>query len=195
MRKARICLWFSMAAAASFLLACTGGKQKPCEEGVKDSIAGALPDTAFYGHLGEGTGMSCLELVTDGGDTLVLNKTDERTGDLGRILGEIANYTDRYAITTCDDNQSVCVALNISQMLQKKWQSDTDRQRGFRLEADGKAYSLSGKRVYKGWSLCNCDLVLAQEVGNDTLAVLELSPDSLVLQGRKGGEIEVFHSI
>ena len=111
------------------------------------------------------------------------------------IKGEIANYTDRYAITTCDDNQSVCVALNISQMLQKKWQSDTDRQRGFRLEADGKAYSLSGKRVYTGWSLCNCDLVLAQEVGNDTLAVLELSPDSLVLQGRKGGEIEVFHSI
>lgn len=198
MRKTWICLWCSMAVTISFLLACTGGKQNSCEENVKDSIAEALPDTAFYGHLGEGTGMSCLELVTDGGDTLVLNKTDERTGTLGRILGEIANYTDRYAITTCDDNQSVSVALNISQLLQKNWQSDVDGQSGFRLEADGKAYPISEKQMYKEWSLYNCNLVLTQKdesMKSDTLTVLELSPDSLVLQNPQGGKTETFHSI
>ena len=133
MRKGLIYPLLSMAVAASLLAGCTGGQQSKDYMEENDSVTVYPPDTAFYGHLGEGTGMSSLELITDDGDTLALNKTNEKTGEPGRILGEIANYTDQYAITTCDDNQSVNVALNINQLAQRKWQSDTDKQHGFQL--------------------------------------------------------------
>lgn len=162
------------------------------------------PDSAFYGHLGEGTGMSCLELITDGGDTLALNKTNEKTGEPGRILGEIANYTDQYAITTCDDDQSVNVALNINQLAQRKWQSDTDGRHGFQLEMNGKARPLAtGQYKYDQWSLYNCSLILLREsegihgagTRNDTLDILKLTPDSLVLQSKRKNIPEKFHRI
>ena len=143
MRKGLIYPLLSMAVAASLLAGCTGGQQSKDYMEENDSVTVYPPDTAFYGHLGEGTGMSSLELITDDGDTLALNKTNEKTGEPGRILGEIANYTDQYAITTCDDNQSVNVALNINQLAQRKWQSDTDKQHGFQLEMNGKARSLA----------------------------------------------------
>lgn len=169
-----------------------------------DSVTVYPPDTAFYGHLGEGTGMSSLELITHDGDTLALNKTNEKTGEPGRILGEIANYTDQYAITTCDDNQSVNVALNINQLTQRNWQSDTDKQHGFQLEMNGKARSLSaGTYHYNQWSLYNCKLILLQEsegvhgtaTRNDTLDILKLTPDSLILQSSRKKIPEKFHRI
>ena len=121
------------------LAGCMGNRDKGNDYMEEDSIRiSNVPDTAFYGHLGDGTGMSCLQLVTNEGDTLVLNKTDEKSGEDGRILGEIANYTDQFAITTRDDNQSISVALNINQLAQS-WQSQTDSLHGFSLLPDGKA--------------------------------------------------------
>lgn len=204
MRKGLICLLLSTAAAASLLPGCAGGRNGGHAE-EKDSLKSYTCDTAFYGHLGEGTAMSSLELVTDDGDTLVLSKTKEETGDLGRILGEIANYTDRYAITTCDDGRSVCVALNIDQLAQRKWQSETDGQEGFLLETGGKVRPLSdaGSNKYGQWSLCNCKLVLTRkseglqgaETENDTLDILKLTSDSLVLRNSRKNISHKFHRL
>ena len=204
MKKGLVFPLLPLAFTAAFMYGCANGQQSTSDKEDNDTVVASLPDTAFYGHLGESTGMSSLELITDGGDTLCLNKTNEKTGDLGRILGEIANYTDRYAITTCDDNQSVDVALNIDQLAHKGWQSDTDGQNGFRLDMDGKASPLSGQSYkYKQWSLYNCQLVLLQEskgtqgneMRSDTLEILKLTPDSLILQDTHKALPERFHSI
>lgn len=204
MKKSLIYPLLSIALSAT---SCTGCMDSPQNNGKEeternDSVSVLLPDTAFYGHLGEGTGMSCLELVTENGDTLVLNKTDEQTGDLGRILGEIANYTDRYAVTTRNDRQSVLIALNVSQLVQRDWTSDADSLQGFRLDEDGKAHATAGgKQTDKLWNLYNCQLVLQGEDGSgkaatqrqDTLDILELTPDSLVLRDIHTRNIEKYH--
>ena len=115
---------------------------------------------------------------------------DEKSGADGLILGEIANYTDRFSITTCDDNQSVSVALNVTQ-LAKEWRSKDEKDHGFSLMAEGRAKALpEGKYKYNRWGLCNCHLVLLKEnegahgaeTAADTLRILSLAPDSLVLQ-------------
>ena len=75
MKKSLIHPLVFMAAAAGLWAGCfdgqQGGGQK--ETGRSETETTVAPDTAFYGHLGEGTGMSCLELVTESGVTLVLN--------------------------------------------------------------------------------------------------------------------------
>ncbi len=204
MKKSLIYPLLSMASVASLVAGCTGVKQNNDHVEENGSVAASPPDSAFYGHLGESTGMSSLELITDDGDTLALNKTNEKTGELGRILGEIANYTDQYAVTTCNDDQSVNVALNINQLAQRKWQSDTDRRHGFHLEMNGEARPMSaGSHKYKRWSLYNCKLILSwesedgngAETENDTLDILKLTPDILVLQGSRKNVPEKFHRI
>lgn len=189
---------------SNFLISgCNGNSQTSEYLSADDSVAIHTPDTAFYGHLGEGTGMSCLELITDAGDTLVLNKTDEDSGEDGLILGAIANYTDRFSIVTRNDNQSVMIALNINE-LEQKWQSGTNQEKGFYLNTDGTAKSLSeGQYKYNKWALSNCQLIMLREsegthgseTRNDTLDILELTPDSLVLQKIHSNTSETFYHI
>lgn len=79
-----------------------------------------MPEDALWGHLGEGTGMSVLEFITDKGDTLFIYKESEFTGEAGFILGSIRNYTDRFCITTTDSGQTLLKAVNVTQ-LQELW--------------------------------------------------------------------------
>ena len=56
-----------------------GSKNKDYVENeniVNDSVVAYPADSAIYGHLGEETGMSCIQLITENGDSLTLNKTD-----------------------------------------------------------------------------------------------------------------------
>lgn len=176
-----------------------GRQQKTVEE--RDTMqVTVIPDTAYYGHLGESTGMSTIQLVTWEGDTLVLNKTNEKNGDPCIILGEIANYTDTFAVTTLNDRESVGVMLNISQML-RTWTAGKKGKDGFTLEKDGYIRPLSANRYnYKEWTLSNCHLILVPEtadtLGNtsDTLDIVELTPDSLVLRRAGATVTEVFYS-
>ena len=55
MRKGLIYPLLSMAVAASLLAGCTGGQQSKDYMEENDSVTVYPPDTAFYGHLGEGT--------------------------------------------------------------------------------------------------------------------------------------------
>lgn len=187
----------------SFVLGCTGGQQSNDYMETDDSSMIQMPDTALYGHLGEGTGMSCLELITGKGDTIVLNKTDEGSGEYGLILGAIANYTDSFTIVTRNDNQSIKIALNING-LQQKWQSKSDRKKGFHLKSDGTAKALSqGQYKYNKWTLCNCQLIMLRESNgihgsetrNDTLDILALTSDTLVLQNIHSGSPETFYHV
>lgn len=87
-----------------------------------------MPDSALWGHLGEGTGMSVLEFVTDAGDTLYINKESETSGNLGIIYGSIRNYTDRFCITTTDDGNALIKAVNVTEM-QELWSEDAHREK------------------------------------------------------------------
>ena len=188
---------------ASLWTGCTSPQKNKEYVKLQDSVDIGPSDSAFYGHLGEGTGMSCLELITEDGDTLVFEKTNEKTGEYGRILGEIANYTDRYAITTCNDNQSIRVALNISQLMQKAWLADRDSLKGFLLNEDGRVRELpSDSTGPSSWHLYNCDLIVCREnaaateasLSNDTIEILYMSSDSLALHNIHSNTIFSFHS-
>lgn len=83
-----------------------------------------MPDNAIWGHLGENTGMSVLEFITDKGDTLYLSKESEITGQAGAIYGSIRNNTDRFCITTTDDGATLQKAINVTEM-QEIWTDKT----------------------------------------------------------------------
>lgn len=79
-----------------------------------------MPENALWGHLGEGTGMSVLEFITDKGDTLYIKKESEITGKPGVIYGSIRNYTDRFCLTTTDGGETLVKAVNVTEM-QELW--------------------------------------------------------------------------
>ena len=83
-----------------------------------------MPKNALWGHLGEATGMSVIEFITDSGDTLYLKKEREITGRSAVIYGSIRNYTDRFCLTTTDGGEALLKAVNVSQM-QELWAERT----------------------------------------------------------------------
>ena len=83
-----------------------------------------MPDNAIWGHLGENSGMSVLEFITDNGDTLYLSKESEITGQAGAIYGSIRNCTDRFCVTTTDDGATLLKAINVTEM-QETWADKT----------------------------------------------------------------------
>ena len=83
-----------------------------------------MPEDALWGRLGEGTGMSVLQFITDNGDTLYINKESEITGRAGTIYGGIRNYTDRFCITTTDGGATLLKAVNVTE-LQETWTDKT----------------------------------------------------------------------
>lgn len=184
-----------------FLLNCTEQKRPITVEEPTNSVAPALPDTAFYGHLGEGTGMSCLQIITRDGDTLTWIKTNEETGENGLILGEIENYSDSFAVTTCADNKYVAVALNICQLIGKEWFKETEAQDstcGFLLKDGGKAVLFSnGEGKNTRYSLYNCQLILAPDEKScgDTFNIRALSSTLLTLERQRSGDTLNFRTV
>lgn len=87
-----------------------------------------MPQDAIWGHLGEATGMSVLEFITDSGDTLYINKGSEITGRAGVIYGSVRNYTDRFCITTTDGGSTLLKAVNITEM-QDLWAENIHQEK------------------------------------------------------------------
>lgn len=164
------------------------GRTGNADHGEKDTTAvekAYLPDTALYGKLGEGTGMSCVEIITREGDSLTLNKVNEHSGQAGSILGGTEYYGDSLTITTDAEQESILTLVNLS-TLTRTWKAEAE-QITIRLESGGKATAQWAAKDYNGWSMCNAHLVL--ESGGqadspslrDTFEISELNRDSLVL--------------
>ena len=126
------------AAAVAFSLASCHEKTQKDETGTDstDTVAApvsdvdtllviTMPSNCIWGHMGEDTGMSVLEFVTDDGDTLYINKTNDQTGQDGIIQGSIRNYTDRFCITVTDDSTNLVKAVNVTE-LQEIWAEAKD---------------------------------------------------------------------
>ena len=97
----------------------------PAGPSVDTLLVITMPDNCIWGHMGEDTGMSVLQFITDDGDTLYINKTNDRTGEDGIIQGSIRNYTDRFCITVADDSTNLIKAVNVTE-LQEIWAENKD---------------------------------------------------------------------
>lgn len=199
MRK-RTALYSVVGLALAALAGCEERKSTPVEPVAEKDSVYTVPDSTLYGRLGEGTAMSCLEFITEDGDTLMLNKMSEYTGRYGEILGTIENYTDRFGITTTDNNESVGTAINVTQLAQT-WKSVENRENGFRLDEGGKASPLSdASQQYSAWQLHNGRLLLyakvmgeyGEEMRTDTATILCLDMDSLILRDRNN-QVHKYH--
>jgi hypothetical protein len=176
----------------------SGCKNKTVESNAGDSIAAdsqkvAVTDSTMYGILGEGTGMSCVELITDKGDTLNLVKDNEETGQSAIMAGDV-EYGNRYAFTMNKQHESLVTLLNLTQLCHA-WVQPIPGQsgkQGFELQMDGqKASSINmATLTYSSWKIFNGKLILnSKSQGNgaafdvsDTLTVQTLTDDSLIIR-------------
>ena len=169
------------------ILACIACQQakRPNEEQTPTEETGQveLTDSTIWGHLGVDTGMSSIEFITDGNDTLKLYRTNPYTGEDGRFIGEVRNYNDCFGITLSADEESFITAINTSQLCQT-WASD---EGSINLKSDG---SIISKRLpYNGWKLMNGHILLSSEqqleygitTRIDTMDIIRLDEDTLVI--------------
>jgi hypothetical protein len=162
-------------------------KADPQEEVQEDTVEVALvPDSTLWGHLGEDTGMSTLQFITDRGDTLEIYRTNQYTGEDGQLMGEIRNLKDQYAVTLAADGESLLTAINASQLM-RKWQAEKGEMQ---IEKDG---SITSQDLpYRAWQLWNGRIMLTStqqlEYGTanrvDTMEIVTLNRDSLILRNR-----------
>ena len=98
--------------------ACQKTNKTSKQESVSDSTTCVSPDSqisdsTMYGIADE-FGMSSFTLISDQGDTLYLTKTSD-SGKDGKIYGSLRE-NERYALTTCDNNQAIDILINLTQL-------------------------------------------------------------------------------
>lgn len=174
---------FACACALTFT-GCKNEKTEKTDSPDTDTLVTIqVADSTIWGHLGEDTGMSTLQFITDQGDTLEVYRTNPYTGEDGALLGEIRNYTDRFAMTLTAGGETLGKAINTTQ-LTRTWKSESGR---VDIKADGSI--TSADHTYNGWKVWNGHLLLSsqqkQEIGTvqriDTLDIIHLSADSLII--------------
>lgn len=173
-----------LALAIVAVAACKKEKtEEPVTTATEVEATEAEKDSTLWGHLGEDTGMSTLQFITDQGDTLSIFRTDQSTGEDGLILGEVRNYTDRFAITLKSDGETLLTAINATQ-LARRWQAGNST---LAIKTDG-TVSAQGLN-YNGWKLWNGHILLSGEhrleAGTatriDTMDIAHLDDDSLLI--------------
>lgn len=163
----------------AFLAGCNG--KQPTPTTVTDSLVMdtvALLDSTIYGRCGDGTAMHSLELITDKGDTLML---DVNLDSVPNVKGGMT-VGDRMAVILADgvDGEKVTrEVLNLTTLL-GKWSA---LDRSFEIKEGGVV--VSGQiepKPYTEWKIYNGLLILS----SDTFSVFRLQPDSLFLENNKG---------
>lgn len=141
----------------------------------------ATEDSALYGKLGEGTGMSCIEFISSGNDTLVLNKADETTAFYGTILGGAEHYGDSLSVITDIRQEYIKVLVNLS-TLSRSWYSASDSIQ-IHLMPHGALQSKWHNRKFFKWNMHNTLLTMqdSSTMHTDTFRILSLTSDSMIL--------------
>lgn len=151
-------------------------KQKVTPVEQSDSVA----DSTLYGICGEGTTMHELELITDGGDTLLLGIQENEEGTQDVQGGLLAG--DRLAVlaTTLEGEKVATRVINLT-TLQGHW---TSLDKNFEVMEDGSVKSnvAAEKHPWTSWKIVNGMLLL----NADTFQIDELGSDSLYLENREG---------
>lgn len=195
MKRVALC---ASVAGLMVLSSCLGHREKPAVEDPYevpvDTTLTVLHDTVLIGHLGEETGMSALQLVTEACDTFSISKT-AINGVEGLMLGEVRNFDDKVMVVVKmdkDEQYHLTSFLNISQ-LEKAWKAQ-DHQ--LTLHADS-TVETTGMN-YQNWRIERCKLLLIgdskTEYGTtqtvDTVSIEYLDEDSLHISSLRHGKVK-----
>ena len=177
----------AVVATMATMIGCGGKNQSvPFDNG--DSLAIANADPTIYGICGVGTTMNVLQLVTDTGDTLMIDLSAAQ--DKGKVFGGL-QVGDRMAVLPNADKTAAEIAINQSTLL-GNWVMpnplDGSDEVGIRIKEGGIAESIDQMSiVYRTWRLerGQLEIVLVRDGGSEEEEVylydlVKLGPDSLV---------------
>ena len=175
-----------VAAAVLTMGSCGNKTQKvPFDNG--DSANMSI-DSTLYGICGEATSMNMLQMLTDTGDTLMLDISN--ANDNEQVFGGL-QVGDRMAVVPNEDMTSAKIVINQTTLL-GNWvmpnPSDGSDEVGISIKEGGVAESIDqGTIIYRTWRLVkgHLEIVLVRDGANDVeelniYDILKLTADSLV---------------
>jgi hypothetical protein len=168
-----------------------GGKSQPVPFDNGDSTdMSAMQDPTIYGICGEGSAMNTLQIVTDLGDTVLLDITYARENN--KVFGGL-QAGDRMAVVPNAKKTEALIVINQAALL-GNWVMpnplDGSDEVGFRIKEGGIVEGIEQSALtYKTWRLVRgkLELVSVREGGGDEeeiglYDIVTLAPDSLVLK-------------
>ena len=175
-----------VAAAVLTMGSCGNKTQKvPFDNG--DSANMSI-DSTLYGICGEATSMNMLQMLTDTGDTLMLDISNANEKE--RVFGGL-QVGDRMAVVPNEDMTSAKIVINQTTLL-GNWVMpnpiDGSDEVGISIKEGGVAESIDqGTIIYRTWRLVkgHLEIVLVRDGANDVeelnvYDLLKLTTDSLV---------------
>ena len=176
-----------LVAAVVLSMGSCGNNTKPVPFDNGDSLDQSI-DSTLYGICGEATSMNVLQLITDTGDTLMLDISAAKEND--QVFGGL-QVGDRMAVLP-NDNKTVANTVINQTTLLGNWVMpnpiDGSDEVGISIKEGGVAESIDqGSIIYRTWRLSKgrLEIVLVREGGNDVeelnvYDILKLTADSLV---------------
>ena len=183
--------FFGIIAFAMAFSSCGGGNQQQQQvvEDDDDSTNVYIPqDQTIYGICGNGTAMNTLQLLTDNGDTLLLDLT--KAQENYQVFGGL-QAGDRMAVLPNKSKTEAVIVINQNTLL-GDWVMpnpiDGSSEVGIRIKEGGIAESIDQSSIiYKTWRLTRgkLEIVLVREGGSEEeetylYDITRLTPDSLV---------------
>lgn len=176
-----------LVAAGILTMGSCGNKSEKVPFDNCDSL-GIEVDSTLYGICGEATSMNMLQMITDTGDTLMLDISAAKEND--QVFGGL-QVGDRMAVLP-NDNKTVANTVINQTTLLGNWVMpnpiDGSDEVGISIKEGGVAESIDqGSIIYRTWRLSKgrLEIVLVREGGNDVeelnvYDILKLTADSLV---------------
>ena len=176
-----------LVAAGILTMGSCGNKSEKVPFDNGDSL-GIDVDSTLYGICGEATSMNMLQMITDTGDTLMLDISAAKENN--QVFGGL-QVGDRMAVLP-NDNKTVANTVINQTTLLGNWVMpnpiDGSDEVGISIKEGGVAESIDqGSIIYRTWRLSKgrLEIVLVREGGNDVeelnvYDILKLTADSLV---------------
>lgn len=180
-----------LVAAVVMTMSSCGGKtqQVPFDNGDSTDLS-ALQDPTIYGVCGEGSAMNTLQIVTDLGDSIVLDLNYARENN--QVFGGL-QAGDRMAVVPNSKKTEALIVVNQADLL-GNWVMpnplDGSDEVGFRIKEGGILEGIEQSSLtFKTWRLVRGKLetVAVREGGGEEEEVniydlVKLTPDSLILK-------------
>ncbi len=168
----------------------SGNRQTAAEQTFENIETVAINrDSTVYGICGDGSAMNTLQLLTDNGDTLMLNLEEARDKD--KCFGGYDNG-DRMAVML-KDKQTAKLVINLTALL-GNWVMpnplDGSSEVGFRIKDGGIIEGIEQSSIiYKTWKIFNgkLEIMAIREGGGDEEEItfydmVQLGTDSLIIK-------------
>ena len=173
--------------AAVLTMGSCGNKTEKVPFDNGDSL-GMNVDSTLYGICGEATSMNMLQMITDTGDTLMLDISNAKDNDL--VFGGL-QVGDRMAVLPNDTKTVAKTVINQTTLL-GNWVMpnpiDGSDEVGISIKEGGVAESIDqGSIIYRTWRLSQgrLEIVLVRDGANDVeelnvYDIVKLTSDSLI---------------